>query len=220
MAEPFDLELDGWHLKVRVPEAPGPHPVIFLNHGWTGDERSMWVFAAQMPKDALLVVPRALYPSTSDVHGGYSWVENRTDGWSAYADFAPAKAAFVALLARLPQELDSDFSRFALVGFSQGAAFNYALALEHPQRVERLAALAGFAPDGSLDVAQAAPLANVPVFIAHGAQDDTVPIDRAHTAAEIMQLAGANVHYCESDVGHKLGANCFSELRSFFQTTF
>ena len=63
-------QLDGWVLRQRTPEGPGPHPLMLLLHGWTGDENAMWIFANRLPKNVLLVAPRGIYPTAL---GGYSW---------------------------------------------------------------------------------------------------------------------------------------------------
>ncbi len=214
--DPQDLTIGDWHLKFREPLEEASQLVIIMNHGWTGDERSMWVFANQLPKSALLIAPRAPYLSSHSEYGGYSWVEDRSEGWSTYGDFSRAKAIFSELLLELPSHLEGDFSKISLIGFSQGAAFNYAFALENSASVINLAALAGFMPEGSEKIAAGSPLLGRSVFIAHGSKDETVPIERARQSKEIMQVAGANVEYCESEIGHKLGANCFSQLRRFF----
>jgi hypothetical protein len=46
---------------MREPEDTGPHPVMALIHGWTGDE-FMWIFANRLPKDQLLIAPAACMP--------------------------------------------------------------------------------------------------------------------------------------------------------------
>lgn len=211
-----DLRVSDWILKIRQPPGGGPHPVIFLVHGWTGDERSMWVFAPRLPKDALLIAPRAPFVSLHPEFGGYSWVEERRGGFSALPAFNPALGAFSALVGDLAQQLPGDFARFGLIGFSQGAAFNFAFALRHPGRVTRLASLAGFLPEHSEAALAAGPLAELPIFIAHGTQDGTVPIAMARSASQSLAAAGAAVSYCESDTGHKLGANCSRQLNAFF----
>jgi phospholipase/carboxylesterase len=177
----------------------------------------MWVFAPRLPRNALLVAPRALYKANHPEIGGYSWVERRAGEFSELLAFDPALDAFNDLLTKLAQQYPSaDFSRFGMVGFSQGAAFSFAYALRYPQRVSRLAALAGFLPLGS--EGQLAALAKIPVFIAHGAKDETVPIAKAHAAHEELAKAGVGVQYCEADTGHKLGANCFAQLADFFKS--
>lgn len=215
MDDLLDVNIDNWTLKLRVPPGEGPHPAIFLIHGWTGDERSMWVFAPRLPKDALLIAPRAQYRSKHHELGGYSWVESRAGEFSSLPDFDPALDAFDGLIDELSEQYSADFTQFGLVGFSQGAAFSFAYALRHPERIGRLAALAGFLPAKSEP--RLAALAAIPVFIAHGTHDETVPVARAQEAKSQLQAAGVRVQYCESDTGHKLGANCSSQLAEFFQ---
>ena len=215
LLEPQDLTIGKWIIKYRPPIEEGDERVIFLNHGWTGDERSMWVFANQLPKTAWLFVPRAPYASTSREHGGYSWVADRSEAFSKYSDFLPASRAFADLLKILPNHLDVDCSKITLIGFSQGAAFNFAFTLQYENLVTKLASLAGFFPHGSDKQARQSGFSTRNIFIAHGKQDETVPIEYAQQARQLLKEAGARIEYCESNTGHKLGANCFTQLRSF-----
>jgi predicted esterase len=83
-----------------------------------------------------------------------------------------------------------------------------------------LAELAGFLPlAGSPPTesrSQLAELAGIPIMIAHGIQDETVPIAMAREARKSLESSGVKVSYCESETGHKLGANCARQLADFF----
>lgn len=215
LADLQDLNIDGWHLKIRQPTGDGQHNVILLIHGWTGDEHSMWVFAPRLPKNALLIALRAPYPSNHPEIAGYSWVQQRADGFSSLDMFAPAVDAFEDLLPKLAEQFaQADFASFGMMGFSQGSAFSVAFAVRNAARLQRLAMLAGFLPEASQAALPA--LAGTPIFIAHGTQDQTVPVARAYAARDQLAAAGAQVRYCESEVGHKLGANCAAVLFEFF----
>lgn len=211
--QPETLEVDGWVVRVRRPPGEGMHPVILLNHGWTGDENSMWVFASRLPKDAILVAPRAPFRSAL---GGYSWAESRGSAWSRLEDFRPAVESYLRLLENLPEHLDADFSKVSLVGFSQGGAFSYSFALLHPGRVTRLAGLASFMPQEAEETIAQHPLKGLPIFVGHGQRDELVPVEMARQAVRKLEAAGAQVNYCETDVGHKLGADCFRAFKDFF----
>lgn len=209
---PASRQVSGWTLRQRLPPGPGPHPLFLLLHGWTGDENAMWVFAARLPKDALLVAPRAPYAATL---GGYSWQPSLGRTWPDLEDFRPAMQALWELLA--PQNFPSaDLSQIHLVGFSQGAALAYSLALAYPERVGAFAGLSGFAPGGVQALVETRPLRGKLGFMAHGAQDELVPLARARHAYQLLQQAGAQVTFCEDDVGHKLSAACFRGLERFF----
>src|SRR5512133_4087247 len=140
------LQLGDWTLKVRRPAGDGPHPLLLLLHGWTGDENVMWIFAPRLPKQALLVAPRALHPTPL---GGYGWHPHRSQKWATVGDFQPAVEAVLGLIEQLqgkfPIEAPADrLAMVSLVGFSQGAALSYTLALLHPERVKTVGGLAGF----------------------------------------------------------------------------
>lgn len=210
------LEVDDWVVKLREPGKEGSDQVILLFHGWTGDENSMWVFASQLPKDALLIAPRAPYPSSPAEYGGYSWRGPKTVDWSQLDDYRPTIERLNKLIQALQATQGYDLSKFGIVGFSQGAAVAYVYAILHPERVTNLAGLAGFMPDNSEIEIENRPLEGKPIFVAHGNKDELVPIDYAKKSVKILKQAGGLVTYCEADVGHKLGANCFRELKSFF----
>ena len=209
------MQLDDWVLRLRVPSGAGPHPVTLLLHGWTGDENAMWIFASKLPKDHLLIAPRALYPASM---GGYSWYPMRSqEGWPRLADFRPAVAALIQLIERWPEPPAVDLTALRLAGFSQGAALAYTFAILHPERVRALAGLAGFLPEDAAAHLSPGHFAGLPVYISHGTRDQLVPVERARQAVDHLQGAGAQVVYCESDAGHKLSAECFRGMEAFFQ---
>jgi phospholipase/carboxylesterase len=111
---------------------------------------------------------------------------------------------------------DGNFSNLHIIGFSQGAALAYTMAIMDPERVTTVAGLSGFLPDGASTWLGADRLKGLPVFIAHGIEDELVPIDRARISVSLLKEAGANVTYCEDDVGHKLSAKCFHGLEAFY----
>jgi predicted esterase len=90
------------------------------------------------------------------------------------------------------------------------------MAILHPEHITSLAGLSGFLPDGASTWLHSGRLNGLPVFIAHGTQDERVPVERARTAVAQFEQAGAQVTYCEDDVGHKLSATCFRGLEAFF----
>lgn len=205
--------LDGFTLRQRIPAGPGPHRLVLMLHGWTGDENVMWIFAARLPPDAWLVAPRGLHPVPG---GGYGWTPDVTQANLELDAFRPAVERLLAWLRRsnFPgAALDS----FDVVGFSQGAALGFSLGLLHPRRVRALAGLSGFLPGGAGELAPARPLAGKFAFLAHGRRDETVPVARARQARDLLQQAGADVSYCEDEVGHKLSAACFRSLEYFFK---
>ena len=201
-----------WVLRWQAPASTEPLPVMLLLHGWTGDERVMWVFTRRFPPRLALIALRGLWPTP---HGGYSW-RAAQDGWPAFADFRPAAEAVLSLLADPPSALPPlDTRRVHLLGFSQGAAFALAFTLMHPERVASLGMLAGFLPLDTPRHVNGVALPGLPVFLAHGSRDPLVPIARAREAYALLTRLGAQVTFCEDAVGHKVSARCLRALEAF-----
>jgi phospholipase/carboxylesterase len=215
------LEFDGWVVRYRLPQGGGSHAVLLLIHGWTGDENAMWIFTSRLSQRYLVLAPRGLYKAAE---GGYGWEPHLQNGWPRAEDFRPSVDDLLSMLDALkpggrgPQLDVSSLEPSALdiMGFSQGAALTYTLALLHPERVRRLAGLAGFLPEDADHLIETRPLQGKPVFVAHGQRDERVPVERAREAVKLLEVAGAQVTYCEEDVGHKLSASCFHGLEKFF----
>jgi phospholipase/carboxylesterase len=176
----------------------------------------MGIFASQLPAAYLVISPRGLYRLPG---GGYSWIEKDFGAWPGMEHFQGTQKRILALLALCQEKFDGDFSAIHVIGFSQGTALAYAFALAHPERVLTISGLAGFLPTGSGDLADKGPLLGKKAFVTHGIQDDRVPVERARHAVKTLKRAGAEVVYCEADVGHKLDAGCFRALGHFHSTT-
>jgi phospholipase/carboxylesterase len=174
----------------------------------------MGIFGNQIPAQYLVLSPRGLFESDL---GGYSWLRRTVRSWPGVEDFDEPSGQILALADAAAEMFKRDLDGFHLIGFSQGAALVYALAFRHPDRVLSLASLAGFMPDGAQNLVQASLLSGLRAFVSHGTQDQTIPVEQARYAVNVLEQAGAEVVYCEADVGHKLGAACFRALGKFYQ---
>src|SRR6185503_1040701 len=146
-------------------------------HGWLGNENVMWAFASALPGRALAISMRA--PVESD--GGYGWmqadrVEPSGDGAGSFEQGLAALREFVI---QIPRAYPVDPGRVALMGFSQGAALSYGLALSDPPLAPAVAALSGFLPEPARRWIAPGRLAGRRVFIAHGSNDTVVPLEDA-----------------------------------------
>jgi phospholipase/carboxylesterase len=207
------ISIENWVMRLHRPEGLGLFPVLLMLHGWTGDENSMWVFSPRLPKKALWIAPRGLYETKGS---GYSWHPEISKSWPSVNDFQPAVEKLFATISSLNFP-DGDFSNLHIIGFSQGAALAYTMASMYPERIASLVGLSGFLPDGSAAWLRPDRLKGLPVFIAHGTEDDMVPVKRARMSVDLLEKAGAIVTYCEDNVGHKLSVKCFHGLEAFYQ---
>jgi phospholipase/carboxylesterase len=176
----------------------------------------MWVFTRGISSTYTILAPRAPFPVAE---GGFSWREIQPGTWgiASLEDLSSSAQALISFVDDWSTSAEIDARQFDLMGFSQGAAMVLSTALLFPARVRRLAALSGFLPekaDAHLGMQQ---LAGKSIFIAHGRNDELIPVDQARNAVALLQAAGARVTYCESDAGHKVSKECLKDLQVFLR---
>jgi phospholipase/carboxylesterase len=174
----------------------------------------MWYFARNQPAHYWILAPRGIYPTAPS---GYSWrpIENGRRGWPSLDGLAPAAEAVLALVDELSATMGVDTSTLDAIGFSQGGALVNTLALLHPGRIGRAGVLAGFMPDGAEAAIRPGLLSGKPFFVAHGTQDEMVPLEKAHWSIGLLEQAGAHVTFCDAELGHKVSAGCLHGLEEF-----
>lgn len=206
------IEFEGWTIRLRRPQQTVGLPPLLLVHGWTGNEDVTWIFAQNLPTGRWILAPRGIFPSPE---GGYGWLADRRP-FPTLEDFRQPADALLGMVDRWAKQTGVANEQLDLMGFSQGGALCYAVALLHPERVSRLAALASFMPEEIAAVSTPQPLKGKRVYVSHGSNDKTVPVERGREAVRKLKEAGADVTYCESDAGHKLSLNCLHGLEAFF----
>jgi len=212
---PEKVIIDDWTFRIRKPsEQRGDlTKVMILLHGHLGNENAMWILTNPLPEDYLLIAPRAPVKLGKDQ---YSWHKIRPQ-WPDLDAYQQISKDLLRRVDSCSEKQGIQMKCFDLMGFSQGAALAYALALLHPEIICRVAALAGFIPQAWKDRSHAPKLENIKFFIAHGTRDEMVPIEKGRSAATWLEGQGAQVNFCEADIGHKVSANCFKGLGKFFE---
>ena len=191
-----------------------PAPLVVMVHGWAGDESVTWVFKQTIPPEAAIITPRAPLQLPEK---GFAWFQ-----YQDKSDFVPDPKTLTEGLHRLEQFLRSlpalypvDPARLILLAFSQGAMISNALALTHPELVKGVVSLAGGLPQAPELLQSSTPLAGLPVFIAHGTRDETVPLSAAQQTRDIYSRLGAAVTYREYDAAHKMSSQGMKDLKQW-----
>ncbi|MFL7894058.1 MAG: alpha/beta hydrolase [Anaerolineales bacterium] len=207
------IKFGEWVVRQRIPEGDGVHRLLLLLHGWTGDEDSMWIFTPRLPSSYLILAPRGL----TETHlGGYGWEKVGSRSWPGAADFQEAIEALFGLIHSVSRP-GLQNNQIDLIGFSQGAALAYTMLLEYPEKINKLAGLSGFLPAGLEQNIFEKALSGKKVFVSHGTKDGMVPIEQGRIVVRELKSAGADVIYCEEDVGHKLSLGCFRAMDAYFE---
>jgi len=169
---------------LEVETAPAPKFAVIWLHGLGADGSDFVPIVPELGLPAgsavRFVFPHAPHRPVT-CNGGYvmrAWYDIISlDSDSRRIDEAgivQSRQAVRQLIAR-ENERGIPSRRIFLAGFSQGGAVAYTTALTHPERLAGLLALSTYLPTPALVAAEAsAANRDIPVFVAHGTQDDVV----------------------------------------------
>jgi pimeloyl-ACP methyl ester carboxylesterase len=96
------------------------------------------------------------------------------------------------VLAEVRREYRVDPRRIYLMGHSMGAYATWRLAAQHPELFAALGAIAGGGDPNDMKK-----LRETPQYVAHGALDETVPVEQSRAMVAAARRAGAQVVYEE-----------------------
>jgi len=168
--------------RVRAPTPP-PRRLLVLGHGVGGNETNLLPFAAHVPPDTTVVLPRA--PRTLGA-GQYAWFQVAFGPQGPRPDLPAAEDSrqrLAAFIAELQADYDVPPDRTVVAGFSQGGIMSASVGLTRPGLVAGFGVLAGrILPELEPRLADRAALAHVQGFIGHGRDDTKLPVDWAHRA--------------------------------------
>jgi predicted esterase len=198
---------------VQPPHDQKSRQVLLMLHGWTGDENVMSIFGKTIPEAYWLISPRGPVKAEPS---GFGWLNGDSPKKAKYSDYGAVTDELDRQVEHWLDYLKISTSKISIIGFSQGGAMALCYLLRHPNHVERVACLAGFLPAAADEALNSRSLSGKTVFIAHGSLDETVPIFQAESAVTLLRSAGAEVVFCKSEVGHKLGSECYRGLATFF----
>jgi phospholipase/carboxylesterase len=136
-----------------------------------------------------------------------AWYDVRAVGGERREDAEGVRASQAQIEALIARENTRGIAadRIVLAGFSQGGAMALHTGLRHAGRLAGVMALSCFLPLAD-DLAREAAAANrdVPLFMAHGAYDDLIPLARARRAHDILVGLGWRVEWHEYPMPHSV----------------
>jgi phospholipase/carboxylesterase len=199
--------------RVLQPQTSGPHPTIVMIHGYLGNEDVMWIFSQTLPENWLVVAPRAIL---AEGDNRFSWHPRQQNEWPTLTEFDTAVDTLLQFIDTLPTLYEANPEQIYLMGFSQGAAAAFATAIRQPESIKGIASLVGFMPRQVEEAMSTARLADLPVFMAVGTEDDRVPLEIAREGGKAVRATGAFLEYREYETGHKLNGAGMRKLKQWW----
>jgi phospholipase/carboxylesterase len=106
--------------------------------------------------------------------------------------------------------------RIVLAGFSQGGAIVLQTALRHPERLAGVMALSTYLPlKEKLEKERHSMNADLPIFMAHGAYDNMIPMFRAAQSRDALKGLGYAVEWREYPMPHSVCPEELGDIAAF-----
>jgi phospholipase/carboxylesterase len=201
---------------IQIDTGPRPEAAVIWLHGLGADGHDFEpiVPELELPKPVRFVFPHApVRPVT--INNGM-----RMRAWYDIFQFGggPEDEAGIRASEGLLKELVSAekkrgiaTGKIVLAGFSQGGAIVLQTGLRFPGRLAGIMALSTYLPLQE-KIGEANPAnREVPIFMAHGAYDDIIPLARAQQSKDLLVKAGYPVEWrtypmphsvCPEEIGH------------------
>lgn len=211
---------------LEIETAPEPaHAVIWL-HGLGADGND---FAPIVPELKLADAPaiRFVFPHAPiqpvTINGGMamrSWYDIRNADLAQREDAQGILQSQEAVRALIQRENERGVAthNIVLAGFSQGCAMTLQTGLRHPQKLAGLVALSGYLPLPDTLPAERSPAnQDTPIFMAHGAQDPVVPLQRAQQSCALLQELGYSVDWKTYPMPHSVCLEEINDIAAFLK---
>jgi predicted peptidase len=132
------------------------------------------------------------------------------EGWIKEDTITPTRYLQLVyeLISETQQTYNIDESRVYVAGQSMGGFGTFAIISEYPRTFA-----AGVALCGGGDQSKAARLMNVPIWVFHGAKDESVNVERSRSIVAAIKNGGGKVRYTEyAETGHIIWPSVVKEM--------
>ena len=205
---------------IEIETGPGPQAAIIWLHGLGADGHD---FEPIVPELGLGQPVRFVFPHAPirpvTINQGM-----RMRAWYDILQFGggPEDATGIRTSQSLVEELikqqDLPSSRIVLAGFSQGGAIVLQSALRHPERLAGVLALSTYVPlAATLEAERAVANADLPIFMAHGAYDDIIPLARAEQSRRLLESLGYPVQWHAYPMPHSVCPQEIADISAFLR---
>ncbi len=109
--------------------------------------------------------------------------------------------------------------RIILAGFSQGGAIALHTTLRHKKTLAGIIALSTYLPlKSSLKKEKAGANQTIPIFMAHGVDDEVISLDTCKNSLALLQTEQYDVEWHEYPMSHSVCLDEINDIRAFLRT--
>jgi len=184
-------------------------PMVICLHGRGADANDLADLAPMLDGGYRFIFPDA--PRPFEPMPGYSV------GWTWFDGWPPEPASIAESRGLLLQFIDAALDRYPtpggkviIAGFSQGALMSLDCGFRMARPPAGIVVMSGALYEQELP-----PLRPLPVLIAHGTQDEVVPVNAARRTRFVLEDRGLTPEYHELPMGHAISPEEIALVREF-----
>ncbi|HSN47957.1 MAG TPA: alpha/beta fold hydrolase, partial [Flavobacterium sp.] len=192
-------------------------PLLLLLHGYGSNEEDLFSFETELPQVYYIISARAPYNMQ---YGSYAWYAINFDAdENKFSDNEQARTSrdlIASFIDELVKNYPIDAANVTLIGFSQGTILSYAVALSHPEKVQRVVAMSGYVNQEILEENYLKnSFANLKIFASHGTVDQVIPVEWGRKAKPFLDNLGIKITYKEYPIGHGVSPQVFYDFKNW-----
>jgi phospholipase/carboxylesterase len=193
------------------------NPLLLLLHGYGSNAEDLFSFADELPDEYYVVSAQAPYDLQ---YGSYAWYAINFDAdQNKFSDNEQAKSSrelIAGFIDELLLNYPIDAKAVSLLGFSQGAILSYAIALSHPEKINKVIALSGYVNEDIIkENYRNNDLSKLKIFASHGVVDQVIPVTWARKTTPFLDALGIDCIYKEYPIGHGISPQIFTDFKNW-----
>jgi len=192
--------------------------LIVLLHGIGSNEDDLFRLKDSLPAGFVIVSARAPYTISL---GRYTWFELAHQDGKPVINAEQAEKSRLVLntfISQLTERYGIDDKNIYLGGFSQGGIISYSVGLTFPQKLKGIFILSSrLLPEVKPLIKVGPVLEKLRAFIAHGTDDNVLPIHYAREAKSYLKDLLPLIEYHEYDMEHRTGQEELADLNSWIE---
>jgi phospholipase/carboxylesterase len=193
-------------------------PLLILLHGVGSSEKDLFSLASQLPGKFLIISARA--PNTM-AEGRYAWFQVDFSSGKPVINKQQAEQSrqiLIDFINQLKNKYAFDSRQVYLMGFSQGGIMAYSVGLTCPDLIKGIAVMSSrLLPEVKPIIAAKANLQQLKIFISHGNNDNTLPVQYARDAHSFLNALDVFPQYKEYAEGHTISKEMLHDVTDWLQ---
>ncbi|MDU8887297.1 alpha/beta fold hydrolase [Yeosuana sp. MJ-SS3] len=192
-------------------------PVLIMLHGYGSDEKDLFSFANELPKELFIISARAPFTMMPFGNAWYAINFDADKGkWNDNNQATKSRDLIAVFIDEVITTYPVDKHNVTLLGFSQGTILSYAVAITYPEKVKNIIALSGYVHHDILpENLEDKDYSHLDFYCSHGSVDQVIPVEWARKNSPFLKSLNIKHQYSEFPVGHGVAPQNFFEFKDW-----